>query len=129
MPELMHDTMCPQVATRMKACIVKRIGVREFRDRATSYLKEAEPIAVERHGRLIGFYIPVEPKRSADNEAELKAALARLDASVKRVLEETGMTEDELADYFDLSRKLAPELPPVRERVAGRDQSPPPSIT
>jgi hypothetical protein len=107
---------------------MKRVGVREFRDRATGYLKEAEPIAVERHGRLIGFYIPVEPKRSAGDEAELKEALARLDASVRRVLEETGMTENELADYFDLS-KPAPELPPVRERVVGRDQGPPPSAT
>ncbi len=107
---------------------MKHVGVREFRDRATSYLKEAEPIAVERHGKLIGFYIPVEPKRSAGDEAELKGALARLDASLRRILEETGMTEDELADYFDLS-KPAPELPPVRERVAGRDQGPPPSTT
>jgi hypothetical protein len=39
---------------------------------------------VERHGRPIGFYIPVEPKRSVENEAEFKAALARLEASVKR---------------------------------------------
>lgn len=94
------------------------MGVREFRDRATGYFKEAEPIAVERHGRLIGFYIPVQPKR--EDGAELKEALERLDASVKRVLEETGMTEDELADYFDLS-KPPPELPPDRrERASGR---------
>jgi PHD/YefM family antitoxin component YafN of YafNO toxin-antitoxin module len=94
---------------------MKRVGVREFRDRATRYFKETEPIAVERHGRLIGFYIPVESKKK--DEAELKEALARLDASVKRVLEETGMTEDELADYFGLS-KQPPELP--RERASGR---------
>ena len=93
---------------------MKHVGVREFRDRATSYLKGTEPLAVERHGKLIGFYIPVESKRSSEDE--LKEALVRLDASVKRVLEETGMTEDELADYFDLS-KPAPEHPP-----AGRGQ-------
>ncbi len=90
--------------------IVKHVGVREFRDRATSYLKGTEPLAVERHGKLIGFYIPVESRRSTEDE--LKEALARLDASVKRVLEETGMTEDDLADYFDLSRPTS-ELPPV----------------
>ncbi len=88
---------------------VRHVGVREFRDRATGLLKEAEPIAVERHGKVIGFYIPVESKMG--EEEELKEALARLDASVKRVLEETGMTEDELAEYFDLSGP-APELPP-----------------
>ncbi len=100
--------------------IVKRVGVKEFRDRATGYFKEAEPIAVERHGRLIGFYIPVEPKRTVQDEVELKEALARLDASVKRVLEESGMTEDELADYFDLNKPI-PELPAGQEeRAEGR---------
>ena len=106
--------MWSQVYTKHEDEIVKHVGVREFRDRATSYLKGTETLAVERHGKLIGFYIPVESKKS--NEEELKEALARLEASVKRVLEETGMTEDELVDYFDIS-KPAPELPP-----AGRGQ-------
>ncbi|MGI8859933.1 MAG: hypothetical protein ACR2HO_07255 [Rubrobacteraceae bacterium] len=94
---------------------MRHVGVREFRDRATGLLKEAEPIAVERHGKVIGFYIPVESKK--EKEEDLKEALARLDASVKRVLEETGMTEDELAAYFDLSRP-APALPPERRKQA-----------
>ena len=78
---------------------MRHVGIREFRDRATGLLREAEPIAVERHGKVVGFYIPVESKRG--EQEELKEALARLDVRVKRVLEETGMTEDELADYFD----------------------------
>ena len=94
---------------------MRHVGVREFRDRATGLLREAEPIAVERHGKVIGFYIPVESKRR--EEEELKEGLARLDASVKRVLEETGMTEDELGDYFDPSRP-APALPPDRREQA-----------
>ena len=98
--------------------IVRHVGVREFRDRATGLLKEAEPIAVERHGKVIGFYIPVESRKGEDEE--LREALARLDASVRRMLEETGMTEDELAEYFDLS-KPAHELPPDRrEQATGR---------
>lgn len=102
---------------------MRRVGVREFRDRATGYLKEAEPIAVERHGRLIGFYIPVEPKRTEQGRAELKEALERLEASVARALEESGMTEDELAEYFDLSRP-PPESPAeARERAAERGRS------
>lgn len=88
---------------------MRRVGVRKFRYRATGYLKEAEPIAVERHGRLIGFYIPVEPKRAAQGQVELKEALARLDESIQRVPEETGMTEGEMADYFDLTKPI-PEL-------------------
>ncbi len=103
------------MSTNVRMKTVRHVGVREFRDRATGLLKEAEPIAVERHGKVIGFYIPVESKK--EKEEDLKEALARLDASVKRVLEETGMTEDELAAYFDLSRP-APELPPERRKQA-----------
>ena len=110
-----HGIMWSQVFTSVGAKIVRHVGVREFRDRATGLLREAEPIAVERHGKVIGFYIPVESKKG--NDEELKEALARLDASVKRVLEETGMTEDELAGYFDLSRS-APELPPDHRKRA-----------
>lgn len=83
---------------------MKHVGVREFRDRATGYFRGSEPIAVERHGRLIGFYIPVEP-REPDHKERLQEALNKLGVAVERALEESGMTEDELADYFDLSRK------------------------
>jgi hypothetical protein len=103
------------VTTNARIKILRHVGIGEFRDRATGFLREAEPIAVERHGKVIGFYIPVESKRG--EEEELKEALARLDASVKRVLEETGITEDELAEYFDPSRS-APELPPDRREQA-----------
>ncbi len=92
-----------------KGRVVKRVGVREFRDRATGYFKETEPIAVERHGRLIGFYIPVEPKEEPGHEARSRAALERLERAVARALEESGMTEDELADAFDLSKSYPPE--------------------
>lgn len=84
---------------------MKHVGVREFRDRATGYLKSAEPLAVERHGKLIGFYIPVEPERGATDEEEFRRALGRLDETVRRVLEESGMSEEELADAFDLSER------------------------
>jgi uncharacterized NAD(P)/FAD-binding protein YdhS len=85
--------------------IVKHVGVREFRDRATGYLKDSEPLAVERHGKLIGFYIPVEPERGTTEEEEFRKALGRLDETVRQVLEESGMTEDELADSFDLGKR------------------------
>lgn len=86
---------------------MKHVGVREFRDRATGYLKDSEPLAVERHGKLIGFYIPVEQKRGNTEEEEFRDALGRLDQTVRRVLEESGMTEDELADAFDLGKSDA----------------------
>jgi hypothetical protein len=38
---------------------MKNVGVREFRDHATSYLSGHEAVAVSKHGQVIGVYIPV----------------------------------------------------------------------
>ena len=35
-----------------------RGGIREFRDHATQYLARDEILAIERHGGLIGSYVP-----------------------------------------------------------------------
>ena len=72
---------------------MKHIGVRDFRDHATKYLAGAEPVAIERHGKVIGFYFPVKPDKD-----EARRALARLDATVDEILARTGTTEDELAE-------------------------------
>lgn len=84
---------------------MKHVGVREFRDKATGYLRSSEPIAVERRGKVIGFYFPVEPEEP-DRETRLREALGRLEAVVSRAARETGMSEDELADLFDPRKPL-----------------------
>jgi len=78
---------------------LKSVGVREFRDHATSYLSGSDPVAVSKHGRVIGFYIPLDR-----DEDEVRRAVARLGESVEQVLDETGLTEDELAGLVDLRR-------------------------
>lgn len=80
---------------------LKTVGVREFRDRATAYLSGTEPVAVSKHGHVIGFYLPVE--RDQDH---VRRALDKLGRSVEKVLAETGLSEEELAELFDLRRSL-----------------------
>ena len=96
---------------------MKRVGVREFRDHATKYLAGDEVIAIERHGTQIGYFIPTkggrkEPVKSGRRESAQEAA-ERLGEAVQQVLDRTGMTEDELADLFDLNKPV-PELPKRR---------------
>ena len=88
---------------------MKRVGVREFRDHATRYLAGDEVLAIERHGRPIGFFIPTGANRQ-DSAAQ---SLDRLEQTVFRVLAETGMTEDELSRLFNLNEPL-PDRPPAR---------------
>ena len=80
---------------------LKNVGVREFRDHATMYLSGPDPVAVSKHGQVIGFYIPVE----ADRDQAMRA-LEQLGRSVEEILAQTGMTEDELSGLFDLRRTL-----------------------
>lgn len=96
---------------------MKRVGVREFRDRATQYLASDEVLSIERHGQPIGFYIPTGKSR----RESFQEALARLEQSVRRVLTETGITEEELVRLFDLNEALPEDLEtPARTHAPGR---------
>ena len=78
------------------------VGVREFRDKASHYLSKGEVLAVEKHGEVIGYYIPV--KR---DEAARKAALEAFEAKLASFLEETGLSEDELAESLTVKREAS----------------------
>ena len=78
---------------------MKSVGIREFRDKASQYLASSEAVAVKRHGKLVGFYIPVEQSESV----EIEQALSRLNQTVSKALAESGMDEATLASALDLS--------------------------
>lgn len=78
----------------------KNVGVREFRDHATTYLSGSDPVAVRKHGHVIGFYIPLQR-----DEDEARRAVVKLGEAVGQVLDETGLSEEELAQLFDLRRQ------------------------
>jgi crotonobetainyl-CoA:carnitine CoA-transferase CaiB-like acyl-CoA transferase len=50
---------------------------------------------------VIGFYIPLER-----NEDGIRRAVARLGAAVEQILEDTAMSEEELARMLDLRRPM-----------------------
>jgi antitoxin (DNA-binding transcriptional repressor) of toxin-antitoxin stability system len=92
---------CDHEVTTMAKTKMKSVGVREFRDHATTYLSGTDPVAVSKHGQVIGFYIPLER-----DEDEVKRAVVKLGEAVEQVLQETGMSEEELARLFDLRQPL-----------------------
>ena len=81
---------------------MKIATVREFRDRATSMLRSAEPVLVMRRGRLAGIFFP-HPETSLPLEfkRELFAALA---AEVSRQFHQKGITEESLVEDFEAWR-------------------------
>ncbi|MGI8648491.1 MAG: hypothetical protein DLM55_04140 [Acidimicrobiales bacterium] len=80
--------------------MVKNVGVRDFRDHATHYLSGTTPVAVSKHGRVIGFYLPLQR-----DESEVTRALAQLGEVVKQAIENSGLSENEFAALFDLRRE------------------------
>lgn len=78
---------------------MKSVGIREFRDKASQYLASTEAVAVKRHGKLVGFYIPVEQSEFV----EIEQALQRLNQTVATAIAESGMDEAALARALDLS--------------------------
>ena len=78
---------------------MKSVGIREFRDKASQYLASSEAVAVKRHGKLVGFYIPVEQSESV----EIEQALSRLNQTVSKAIASSGMDEATLSRALDLS--------------------------
>lgn len=80
---------------------MKSVGIREFRDKATQYLASKEVVAVKRHGKLVGFYVPVEQS----DETEIQQALQNLSQTVEIAMTQSGMDEVALSTALDLSQK------------------------
>jgi len=78
-----------------------KIGIREFREQLGSLLESAKPIAITKHGRTVGFYIPVHRKVELEDREALREAGRRLDAWMT----EQKVSEDELVSDFERSRK------------------------
>ena len=80
---------------------MRAIGVREFRDQATSILAAGETLVIERHGEPIGFFVPITAK---DRRAGRKA-LGRLGRLVDDVVTRSGLDEDDLVQEISPKRR------------------------
>lgn len=89
------------VVTVEEVATMRAVGVREFRDQATSMMGAGETLVIERHGEPIGFFVPVVAKdRKAGREA-----LGRLGVAVEKVLAAAGIDEDELVEELTKGRR------------------------
>jgi antitoxin (DNA-binding transcriptional repressor) of toxin-antitoxin stability system len=82
---------------------VTTVNTREFRQDLARYLESDEPIAITRHGRTIGYYIPAQPTRDQHELGALKAGAERLQA----LLEASNIREEDVISDFEAARKHA----------------------
>lgn len=71
---------------------MRSVGVREFRDQATSITAADETLVIERRGEPIGFYVPIV----ARDRQEGRLALGRLGKLVDEVMDRADLDEDDL---------------------------------
>jgi PHD/YefM family antitoxin component YafN of YafNO toxin-antitoxin module len=79
----------------------QKVGIREFREKLTTFLEASGPVAITRHGETVGYYIPARASKSSAHLAALRKAAAQLDA----LLAASGGGEDELVNDFKEARR------------------------
>ncbi len=79
------------------------VGIREFRENLATFLESPKPVAVTRHGEIVGYYIPARRSKQLSDLTALKRAWSELDA----LLAASGVSEDELVEDFKRARRRA----------------------
>ncbi|MFN8634548.1 MAG: hypothetical protein U0893_11880 [Chloroflexota bacterium] len=107
---------------------MKRVPADEFAEHAAEYLSGPEAISIEKDGEIIGRYVPTPnghglnghgaadlaardmnaPDEKRRRKATARAASARLSVLLQEIYAETGMTEEDLAAYFDMTKSMPP---------------------
>ena len=81
---------------------MKTATVREFRDRATTWLKEEEPILVTRRGRIVGFFLPATgPAIPLEIRKDIFYTLTK---HFRSLMKARGLTEETLLGGFETTR-------------------------
>ena len=80
---------------------MRTVGAREFRDQATTMMGSGETYVIERHGKPIGFFVPIVDK---DRRAG-RRVLGRLGLVVQDLMEHSGFSEDELVREVTSARR------------------------
>jgi len=79
---------------------VVRVGVREFREGLAHYMDSSTAVAVTRHGRTVGYYIPAPTPLSEEERDSLLRAVG----TMEDLLKEHGIDIDEVISDFDAVR-------------------------
>lgn len=84
-----------------------KVGIREFREGLARFLYSPTPIAVTRHDRIVGYFIPTPGPSAAD-----LAALAEAGQKLDRLLQERGIDPEDIVAEFKVARRKARAKPP-----------------
>jgi len=78
-----------------------KVGTREFREQIGVFLESDRPVAITKHGRTVGFYIPARRKTATEDLEALREAGRTLDAWMA----EHGVDGEAVVEEFKQLRK------------------------
>jgi hypothetical protein len=78
-----------------------KVGIREFREKLSSYLESNTHVAITRHGATIGVYLPTRPKPNQEDLEALRSAGQKVQALIAAA----GAAEDEIVSDFKKLRR------------------------
>ncbi len=81
----------------------QRVGIREFRQKLTSYLESGTPLAITRRGETLGFFVPAHKRDRRAELAAMRAAAQDLDDMIAS----WGATEEQLLEEYKEIRRTA----------------------
>lgn len=78
-----------------------RVGIREFRARLPHFLLEIDaPVAITRHGKTVGYFIPHRDVRVAGDTSSYLDAVTQ----VEKLLADKGVSEEDVLEEFRRQR-------------------------
>jgi len=83
---------------------MKIAGIRELRAKAAALLGGSEPVLITKHGKVSGVYVPLDSPDTIPDDLRREVA-AVVGQYLHRVLNEKGVTEEEIQEDFDESRR------------------------
>lgn len=81
---------------------MRTASVRQFRDRATTLMKETEPVLITRRGKIAGFFLPA---KGEEVPPQIKRDLFyMLTDEIRRTIRARGLTEEAVLAGFEEAR-------------------------
>jgi hypothetical protein len=85
---------------------MNHVRIDEFERQVGRFLNAQHAVAIDKDDQTVGYYLPVP----SGKDEEFRQTMSRLETTIQRVLDRTGMTEDELADLFDPNNPLPADV-------------------
>jgi hypothetical protein len=100
----MMIVVCVRLGTQTREEVMEdrliHVGVRKFRENIAQYLDSPVTVAITRHGRTVGYYVPARSKMDEEELGALKRAVGHLAG----LMADRGISEDEVVSAFRARR-------------------------